>query len=195
MHVNYRMRVFALAAGLAVALATPACERQAESAAAALNGSGCAPGARFSAELYGSLATELDWQGDALACEGMRRPRDAGARLRFAGPVPGSDGERRLAFIVALPDLERGQTGEELPATVTLIEEDEGRFFTNGGGAGEATCWSDVATHEAVAGETDAYTVGGIVYCLTPLVDPAGDGAVTLAALRYRGRVDWRQPD
>jgi len=190
------MRVFALAAGLAVALVSPACERRAESAAVAGTGSGCAPGARFSAELYGSLATELDWRGDALACEGMRRPRGAGARLRFAGPVPGTDGERRLAFIVSLPGLERGQTREELPATVTLIEEDEGRFFTNGGGeTGDETCWSDVATHEPVSGETDAYTVGGIVYCLTPLVDPAGDGAVTLAALRYRGLVDWRQPD
>lgn len=148
----------------------------------------CVAGGLLRADLYGDVEAALDWHGAGLACEGMRRPREAGARLRFAGRA----GERRLAFIVALPGLERGRAARELPATVTLIEEDNGRFYST---ADNEHCWSDVDAQEALPGSAGEYRVSGILYCVSPLAEQAGNGRVTLGELRYTGRVDWRSPD
>ncbi len=174
---------------LLLAASLQAC-RPEPGAAAAAPDDRCVAGAHFSGELYGELTAVLDWRGSSLACEGMRRPQDAGARLRFAGPA--GDGERRLAFIVALPDLDRGETATELPATVTVIEEDRGRFFSNGENAG---CWADVTSQEPAGPAAGRYAVSGIVYCLTPLAEQKGSGSVRIGELRYRGRVDWGGSD
>lgn len=176
----------AAVAALLAAAALAGCRAEPQAAAAAADTGRCIADAHFSGELFGELAAELDWRGDRLACEGMRRPKGAGARLRFAGPV--GDGERRLAIIVALPDLDAGETAAELDATVTVIEEDQGRFFSNGDNPG---CWSDV-TAQAPAGPTaGSYAVSGIVYCLTPLAGQQGSGSVRIGELDFRGRIDW----
>ena len=86
----------------------------------------CISDAGFSVELYGDLRTTLSWDSSELECAGMPRPFGDGARLRFAGPAIVDGVERRLAFIVALPALQRGATAHELAATVTLIEENNG---------------------------------------------------------------------
>lgn len=171
----------------AVAIGTLACRPQPPRAE---GGESCVPGARFSGELYGELAAGIDWRGAELDCEGMPRPFDAGARLRFAGPA--GSGERRLAFIVALPDLAPGATENELRATVTVIEEDNGRFFSNGDNPG---CWSDVTAQEALAGTAASVAVTGIVYCLTPLAGQHGNGSVRIGDIGYTGRIDWERED
>lgn len=148
----------------------------------------CVADGSFRAELYGDLDGRVDWTDEALACEGMPRPHGAGARLRFSGPA----GERRLAVIVALPELERGQTARELKATVTLIEEENGRFYSNGDAE---HCWSDVTRQEALADGSERFRVQGIVYCMAPLAEQAGNGRVTLGETRFSGVVDWRSPD
>lgn len=176
----------AATAGLAalVTIATlPACRGDDPVAPAAAAGD-CLPDGRLRAELYGAVETTVDWHGTALECEGMRRPFDEGARLRFAGPA--GDGERRLAFIIALPGLEPLATGREFPAKVTLIEEDAGRFFSNGE---NDSCWSDVTAQSPTG---DVALIDGIVYCVAPLVEPGGPGSVTLGELRFSGQVDWR---
>lgn len=174
---------------LSLATALQACRPEPVTAAAAV-AEHCVDGAHFSGALYGELAADLDWRGSSLACEGMRRPQGKGARLRFAGPA--GDGESRLAFIVALPELDRGETATELRATVTVIEEDRGRFFSNGENPG---CWSDVIAQEQSPAATGRYAVSGIVYCLTPLAEQTGSGSVRIGELRYRGRIDWGDGD
>lgn len=171
----------------AVAIGTLACRPPPPRAEA---GEPCVPGARFSGELHGEVAADLDWRGAGLDCEGMPRPFDAGARLRFAGPAGG--GERRLAFIVALPGLAPGATANELPATVTVIEEDNGRFFSNGDNPG---CWSDVTAQQALAGIAGSFAVTGIVYCLTPLAGQHGNGSVRIGEIAFTGRIDWERED
>ncbi|MGB5346062.1 MAG: hypothetical protein WBN23_07855 [Woeseia sp.] len=149
----------------------------------------CIAGGEFHAELYGAVRASLAWRDTGLHCEGMRRPHDAGARLRFAGEVPVADRMQKLAFIVALPELEPGSVGRELRATVTLIEEDNGRFFSN---ADQDTCWADVESQEALQTDDDSYAINGIVYCVAPLAALRSNASVVLRDLRFAGRVDWR---
>ena len=144
----------------------------------------CVGGAVFAGDIFGSIEASIDWRDDGLDCEGMPRPRGAGARLRFAGSLPGA--EQTLAFIVALPELEEGRTARETPAVVTVIDEGSGRFFSN---AETSVCWSDVSRQEPL--DNQRYAIDGIVYCVAPLPEVNGSGNVAFAELRYSGSVDW----
>ena len=72
----------------------------------------CGQAGFLTTTLYGAISTTLDWTATDMACEGMPRPDNEGARLRLAG----LDGDRQIAFIIAIPRLERGMTGNELPS-------------------------------------------------------------------------------
>jgi len=147
---------------------------------------GCIESAELVGALYGSLEADIRWRGDALSCEGMPRPEGAGARMRFAASLEKSEESQTLAFIIALPELKRGETAKETPARVTLIQENSGRFFSTG----EAdVCWSDVTRQEQIAGTQ--YAVEGIVYCVSPLAELNGTGGVSFTELRYAGALDW----
>ena len=119
----------------------------------------------------------------------MPRPNGAGARLRFAGTLEDGDRTLPLAFIIGLPDLTPGVEAREIPATVTLMEEDTGRFFST---ADKGVCWSDVQENELIGAER--YALAGRVYCVAPLAQISGSGGVTLSDLEFRGQVDWRAP-
>lgn len=149
----------------------------------------CTSNGSLSVALYGDIRGELAWNGSELSCSGMPRPNGAGARLRFAGAL--DDGARTLAlaFIVGLPELARGRGAREIPATVTLMEEDTGRFYST---TDAGVCWSDVHEHEVVDG--NQYSLAGRVYCVAPLAEINGAGGVTLSDLEFRGRVDWSEP-
>lgn len=152
---------------------------------------GCGPDGSLVAELYGGLRASLAWDAGELECEGMPRPDGKGARLRFSGPA-GEDAAR-LALILGLPDLERGRTGSELPTNVTMIEEDEGRFFSN---RDLSNCWTDV--HEQTpAGDAkpELFRISGILYCVSPLSELNGQSSVTISDLEFDGVVDWREPE
>lgn len=145
----------------------------------------CAPDGAIEVALYGAIRADLGWAGSDLGCDGMPRPEGRGARLRFSGAI---DGRQRLTFIIALPGLEAGKTARELRATVTIIEEDRGRFFSNGE---MEICWSDIEVHDRVPGVEGAYRLGGIVYCAAPLAELNGGGGVSFTDLRFSGRLDW----
>lgn len=145
---------------------------------------GCGESGFLAATLYGAIATTLDWSAADLACEGMPRPNDEGARLRFAG----RDGDRQLAIIIAVPALTRGATGAELPSNVTLIEEGNGRFFST---PDLNSCWTDVTVATPVPRSASEFVVGGTLYCVQPIVEVNGTASVTLSELRFEGLVDW----
>jgi hypothetical protein len=109
-----------------------------------------------------------------------------------AEPATTADGERRLAFILGLPDLRRGETARELPTNVTLMEEGAGRFF---GTRDAANCWTDVEVHEQMQPtESTTYSVSGVLYCVAPLAELNGDSNVSFADLTFTGRVIWGVP-
>ena len=136
---------------------------------------GCVAKGHVRGRLVGSIDGNLDWSGATLRCEGMPRPGGRGARMRFAFADH--------ALIIALPDLERGVDGRELPANVTLIDEANGRFF---GTADVDSCWADVVPQPGDPGRLD-----GRLYCIAPLAEINGDGTVTIAELSFAGIVDW----
>lgn len=145
----------------------------------AAKASGCGDSGYLRTTLYGAFEGQIDWSNDELDCEGMPRPEGAGARLRFAGTAP--NGVQSLAFIIAMPMLERGTTATELASNVTIIEEGSGRFFST---SGLESCWTDVDA-------PNNYSITGTLYCITPLPEVNGDSSILLRELHFNGLLDW----
>ena len=153
----------------------------------------CAPNGFLSTRLYGALSVSLDWRDDQLTCEGMPRPAGEGARIRLAGPLRDDAGSNTVAFILGLPDLERGRTASELATNITFMEEGTGRFF---GTADNSGCWTDIEYHdpdEGGAGST--YLIGGTVYCVSALAELNGGSSIRFTELTFAARLDWDQPE
>lgn len=189
---------------LTIATLTGGCEKPAEPPNAPIPGpktASCVAGGRLAVDTYGAVEAHIDWSADDMTCEGMPRPADEGARLRFAGQIGGGndegDGERRyLAFIFSIATLTPGQGGEELPTRVTIIEEDEGRFFSTQ----EAdVCWSDVKYHAPpqqadATPMTEQSRIDGLLYCVAPIAELNGTASITLSDLAFSGQLRWN-PD
>ena len=153
----------------------------------------CGNDGAFVAEIYGAVRASIHWDAAILECQGMPRPNGEGARLRFAGPSGAADGTRRLAFILGLPDLVEGETAQELPNNVTLMEEGTGRFF---GTRDAVNCWTDIETQEPLqSGESSTYRISGVLYCVAPLADLNGNSSISFADLQFTGRLDWGRPE
>ena len=149
----------------------------------------CGESGRLTTELFGGIQGSLDWQAGDLACEGMPRPDDEGARLKLSGPYKSGDSVTTLTFILGLPDLEAGQTGDELPTNVTLMEEGSGRFFGTPDADG---CWTDVTEQKpADSGEENEFLITGSLYCVSPLAELNGGSSVNFTELNFTGRVTW----
>ena len=145
----------------------------------------CGGDGYLSTELFGALASKIEWHSNELECEGMPRPDDDGARLRFAGNV---QGEQKITFIIALPGLRRGETGKEYQSKVTLIEEGAGRFFSTGE---RDICWTDIVDMQQHAGSKSQFSISGTLYCVAPLIEINGDTDITISDLNFRGMLDW----
>jgi hypothetical protein len=148
--------------------------------------SSCKDGGALYTELYGALAGEIEWYLDEMQCQGMPRPGGAGVRLRFSGAA----GEKGLpiAFIIGLPGLERDTDGVELPSNVTIIDEENARFFST---PGLDSCWTDVEAQWTVDGDSDRYRIDGVLFCITPLPEVNGEASVSVPELRFSGILDW----
>lgn len=146
----------------------------------------CGDRGELRGRLYGAISVELDWSSDELECSGMPRPEGNGARLRFAGQLP--DVDRRVAMIVAIPDLQRGTAGVEYATRVTVIEEGGGRFFTT---ASLNNCLTDIKALEALDESGDRFRIGGVLYCVSPLAEVNGLSSVSIDRLQFSGLLDW----
>ncbi len=138
----------------------------------------------LAAELYGSIEREVSWTASNMQCESMLRPDGEGVRLRFTGETGG----RQLAIILALPALERGMTGEEIPTVATLTVEGSGRFFST---PNLGSCWSDIAAHDPLGAGEPVHDIQGALYCVAPLGEVNGDAAISIPQLEFRAIVDW----
>ncbi len=161
---------------------TPASDAE-QPVVATVVSSNCAPGSFLKASLYGVIETDIDWSGSELNCENMPRPNAEGVRLRFSGAI----NEHRLSFIVAMPELRRDQQHVESPSNVTVTVEGSGRFFST---PDLQSCWTDVSEHQ-VAG--DSHHISAQLYCIAPLGEVNGDGAVTITDLVFRSSIDWEK--
>jgi len=148
----------------------------------------CGEQGYLSAELFGAIETTVNWAATDLRCEGMQRPSNRGARLRFSGHASDSSD---IAFIIALPELQHGETGEEFRSNITLIEEGGGRFFST---ADLEICWTDINGVESVDDTNTRFAISGAVYCVAPLREVNGDSDVSIRDFRFRGLLDWDAP-
>jgi len=146
----------------------------------------CGNEGHLRADLYGAIATRLNWTRHALECDGMSRPEGRGARLRFAGSA--DDDKQRIAVIIAIPDLARGALGDELRSNVTLIEEDGARFFST---PDLDNCLTNITALLALDEDGDRYSIGGLLYCLDPLPEINGDSSVSIPEMHFSGLIDW----
>lgn len=145
---------------------------------------GCGPDGGLATELFGSIARPIRWSANELECESMLRPNGMGVRLRFTGESDAS----RLAIILALPELTRGDVAAESPTVVTLTVEGSGRFFST---PSTRSCWSDIAAQDLIDDGGDRYDIRGTVYCVAPLGEINGSAAITIPKLEFRGIIDW----
>jgi len=146
----------------------------------------CGDDGHLQAELYGAISAELEWHETDLECTGMPRPGGQGARLRFAGNMPGED--RRIAVIIAIPDLQRETINDEYASNVTLIEEGSGRFFST---SNLDNCLTDITSLNALDASGDRFSIGGLLYCVAPLPEVNGDSSVSITELKFSGLLDW----
>ncbi len=146
--------------------------------------SSCGEQGFLQVSLSGALKADVAWADAALRCESMRRPDDRGVRLRFTGKVGGE----RLAIIIAIPELEAGETGAEFDSIVTVTVEGSGRFFST---PNLGTCWTAVDTNTPAPGADGAHIVSGSLSCVGPLGEFNGDAYVDLRNLRFSGVGDW----
>jgi hypothetical protein len=146
----------------------------------------CGESGYLRGRLYGAISASLEWGAADVNCEGMPRPDDRGARLRFAGSATGDN--RQLAIIIAIPDLEQGSVGRELPSNVTIIEEGGGRFFST---PDLGNCLADITIMDKLNADADRYSIGGKLYCVSPLAEINGDSSVLIPELAFLGLVDW----
>ena len=147
---------------------------------------GCGEHGMLQATLYGALAGDVSWQAQEMFCEGMPRPDNAGARLRFAGTA--GDPAIPIAFIVAIPGLERGVADAELPSVVTVIEEGRGRFFST---PDLSSCWTDVSAQDVIEADSGTFSVDGEIYCISPIPEVQGNTSLSIQEMRFSGFIDW----
>lgn len=184
---------FLLLAPLALGVACGKADLPDDRPAAIDTNASCIEGGKLRVETYGAFETKIDWVGESMTCEGMRRPNSEGARLRFAGQVGEDDGRQHVAFILSIPDLQQGSLGKELPTRVTIIEEDAGRFFSTQ----EATvCWTNIESQEERSDYRGVtipghYEISGLLYCVAPVAELNGTASITLSDLAFHGSLNW----
>ena len=145
---------------------------------------GCGERGYLRTSFYGEYSGPVDWSAGNLDCAGMPRPNGEGARLRFAG----QSGDLAIAIIVAMPDLERGSTAQELPSNVTVIEEGSGRFFST---SDLSNCLVDITSATGLDDSGDRYSIAGELFCVTPLPEINGTSSVSIPKMLFSGLLDW----
>ena len=119
-----------------------------------------------------------------MDCDSMQRPNGEGVRLRFVGDVSGE----RLAIIIALPDLNPGDSAVEIPSNVTASVEGSGRFFST---PDLDSCWTEVFSQTKLAKGDDMYAIEATLFCVAPLGEINGIAAVSIPEFTFSSILNW----
>jgi hypothetical protein len=188
--VNLRLTYFVLWPGIALLTALAACEPAAKAEPkpaveqVAVEPRGCGDDGFLSATLFGAIEHSIDWDARQFDCENMTRPGGEGMRLRFTGVAA----DHAVSIILAIPDLERGLGGRELPTVITLAVEGSGRFFST---ASLDSCFTDIDAPADLDGSASGYDIHGTLFCVSALGEINGDAAVSIPELRFQSRINW----
>jgi hypothetical protein len=133
--------------------------------------------------LYGSVEKSLDWQGAAMLCDGMPRPEGEGFRLVFA--EHSNPDQPGLVLVIGLADAVLGDSRKELEANVTVIDQNNGQFYST---QDEPRCWTQFSQQLQLRGtSTETWRVDGELYCASALAALTGTGSVTLDDITFSG--------
>ena len=159
----------------------------------------------FSARLSGALEEAIQWSGETLECDGMRRPDGRGLRISFTG----QDSSAHLTLVIGAPELAEGLSTKAVPVNVTLIREGHAIYGTRGANK----CLLDEVTQHPISqptppsvastGDTSAqatiamrfWRIEARGFCLEPvrsIADPSD--AILLSTFDFRGQISW-EPD
>ncbi|MEO0576173.1 MAG: hypothetical protein AAF004_11980 [Pseudomonadota bacterium] len=140
--------------------------------------------------LHGAVRGTIAADAGTTECRGMPRPREQGLRLQFRTAGVSRMNLPPLVLILGIDTLGRGDTGSALRTTVTLIDEDQERFFSTGE---QQSCFSDVLKHRAL--EQDAQSViTGTLWCTAAIPQVNGQRSVRISELDFEGVVSWPEP-
>lgn len=149
--------------------------------------------AYFTARLRGAIEREVRWRAADMTCEGMNRPDGKGLRVAFAGRA----GDERLTFVLGMPRLAEGVTGDDVPVNLTVIREGGGVYGTRG----EDRCMLDHVKQEALdvpptTSKPRRWRIEARGFCLEPAraVPDGGRDAILVATFDFAGHVTW-EPD
>ncbi|MEL6868202.1 MAG: hypothetical protein AAFO81_00240 [Pseudomonadota bacterium] len=135
-------------------------------------------------QLHGALTDEVIARLSNTECRGMPRPAAQGLRLHFR--TTGNDRGTPLTMILGIDDIGRGDAGDALRTTVTLIDEDGEQFFSTGQ---QDNCFSDVKRHEQTTEQLS--TVEGVLWCTAAVPQINGPDSVRITDLYFSGIVTW----
>lgn len=136
-------------------------------------------------DFYGAIQRQISGNPYNTECEGMPRPGANGVRLRFSHVA--TDQPSRLTLIIGIDELPRLGVGESLRTTLTIIDEENSRFFSSGD---RDNCFSDISAHTAVADSADTI-ISGTLSCTAALPQINAEQSVRLTDLFFSGRVQW----
>jgi hypothetical protein len=148
----------------------------------------CLPdgGGGLELRISGEFETSVEWGNEGTRCEGGPRPAGDALRLMFSRDEDG------LLMVLAITGLERGATGETLPANLTIVRQGLGLFY---GSLGADTCIVEVDENLALAEHADTYRVGGRGRCEAPIPAISRDAEIRVAPFEFTGRAYWPEED
>jgi hypothetical protein len=144
------------------------------------------PGSYLRGRFFGAINLKADWSGEDLFCDGMQKPDGQGVRLFFAGEQQGGG---RLSVVIGIGGHPDALAGTEHPANVTVIDEQESRFFST---SGAGRCWTIISSVTPLArsrDHRDGYRINGTLYCVGALPSLSDRASLTLGDLRFVGQV------
>ncbi len=134
-------------------------------------------------ELFGQIKRKLNWAGKTMRCDGMFRPEGNGIRLVFDEHL--NEDQPGLLIVIGIADAVIGQSADELPVNITIIDQEQGLFFAT---PDEPRCWTTFDEQLLLTGTVEEmWRINGHLYCASPLPAVTGNASVTLSELEYSG--------
>ena len=140
-------------------------------------------------EVFGAVRKTLDWRGRSMLCDGMLRPDNRGLRLVFSESAEAPDAGLRL--VIGIAGAVPGGDDAELIANVTLIDQDQGLFFST---QGMERCWARLIEQVQTPDQTGIWRISGQLYCVGALAAVDGPKSITLGEIDFSGRLTL-EPD
>ncbi len=133
--------------------------------------------------IYGELKQDINLVGKSLSCDGMPHPDGKGIRLFFSAEP------NNISFIIGVEGRLENMAGNEQSVNLTVIDEQNGRFYST---AGLERCWTHIEAVEPYQSRTSAhYRIDGVLYCSGALASLIDKQSITLGDIHFSGRLSF----